>query len=133
MAFRIRHYGYDYLIICLLERLYQQKSLKLAMPLLLSTSDIAAAEATVDSSSDDKTIDDNAKLLRQGKDILDISIEQHAVSTMVGIVIQLDGFQRQLSSAHLDEDGVYVSLPRHFDKVVASRDVIDLRNKKGFL
>ena len=78
--------------------------------------DIAAAEAAADGSSDNKTTDDNAKLLREGKDILDnllnISLEQRAADTMVGIVIQIDGFQGTIASLHLDQDGLYVALPR---------------------
>ncbi|KAI9321864.1 hypothetical protein BX666DRAFT_2023947 [Dichotomocladium elegans] len=78
--------------------------------------DIAAAEAALDGSANDKIIKDNAKLLREGKDILDgllnISLEQHAANAMMGIVIQLDGFQGAVSSIHLDQDGVYVALPR---------------------
>ncbi|KAG0164538.1 hypothetical protein DFQ28_008362 [Apophysomyces sp. BC1034] len=78
--------------------------------------DVAAAEAALDGSANDKTINDNAKLLREGKDILDkllnTSLEQHAANAMMGVVIQLDGFQGEVSSIHLDQDGLYVALPR---------------------
>ncbi|KAI9490660.1 hypothetical protein BDB00DRAFT_875120 [Zychaea mexicana] len=51
-----------------------------------------------------------AKLLRERKDILDklldTSFEQHAANAMMGIVIQLDGFQGAVSSIHLDQDGL---------------------------
>ncbi|KAG0167893.1 hypothetical protein DFQ30_005534 [Apophysomyces sp. BC1015] len=60
--------------------------------------DIAAAETACDSSPCDKTINDNAKLLREGEDILDkllnTSLEQHAANAMKGVVIQLDGLSR---------------------------------------
>lgn len=85
--------------------------------------DVAAAEAN------DKIINDNAKLLREGKDILDkllnTSLEQHAANAMMGIVIQLDGFQGAVSSIHLDQDGLYVALPRQ--RLQYSRSTASLR------
>ncbi|ORX45537.1 hypothetical protein DM01DRAFT_1328502 [Hesseltinella vesiculosa] len=79
--------------------------------------DVAAAEAARDDSHSDKTINDNVKLLREGKDILDnllnTSLEQQAANSMMGVIIQLDGFQGSVSSIHLDQHGLYVALPRY--------------------
>ncbi|ORX61925.1 hypothetical protein DM01DRAFT_1331401 [Hesseltinella vesiculosa] len=64
-----------------------------------------------------QTINDNAKLLREGKDILDnllnTSFEQQAANAMMGVIIQLDGFQGSMSSIQLDQYGLYVALPRY--------------------
>ncbi|KAG1538681.1 hypothetical protein G6F49_012527 [Rhizopus delemar] len=91
--------------------------------------DVAAAEAALDGSANDKIINDNAKLLREGKDILDkllnASLEQHAANAMMGIVIQLDGFQGAVSSIHLDQDGLYVALPRQ--RLQYPRSIASLR------
>ncbi|KAG0940613.1 hypothetical protein G6F57_006027 [Rhizopus arrhizus] len=59
----------------------------------IAFNDVAAAEAALDAAEH-------------------LALEQHAANAMMGIVIQLDGFQGAVSSIHLDQDGLYVALPR---------------------
>ncbi|KAG0162563.1 hypothetical protein DFQ28_001081 [Apophysomyces sp. BC1034] len=68
--------------------------------------DIAKVESAKPGSNDKVTLD-HAKLLREGKDALDrllqAVMEQCVAYAMKAFVIQLDGFQGQMSSIHLDQ------------------------------
>ncbi|KAG0161892.1 hypothetical protein DFQ30_005000, partial [Apophysomyces sp. BC1015] len=76
--------------------------------------DLAAVEAAALFSSQTKVTSDNAKLLREGKDVLDrllkTMVEQQSAEAMKGFIIQLDGLESLLSTLHFDE-GLYVVIP----------------------
>lgn len=63
-------------------------------------------------SGDDKIVQDEGKLTREGKDIQDCFVENQC-STLFPFMLQLVGPSIDISTLHLTAPGLYISLPRY--------------------
>ncbi|GAA5811609.1 hypothetical protein MFLAVUS_005049 [Mucor flavus] len=78
--------------------------------------DVGAAEAAKLDPMTDKIIEDEGKLLREGKDIVDKSLLtvllEKSTPHVTGWVIQLSGLTGHIYSIHLAKPGLYVAIPQ---------------------
>ncbi|GAA5798441.1 hypothetical protein HPULCUR_003844 [Helicostylum pulchrum] len=77
--------------------------------------DVGAAEAAKTDPLTDKIIEDEGKLLCEGKDIVDKCLQtvllEKETSRVTGWIIQLPGLSGHIYSIHLTRPGLYVAIP----------------------
>lgn len=89
--------------------------------------DVGAGEAARENATDSKIYEDEVKLVREGKDVIDHLLENTVevpAEDLVGSISQIKDFSAEFSSVHLIDPLAYCAVPQC--KIYIPRDIYAL-------